>query len=50
MFGRVVAYGRWLTMGGGPTWRFDCIQVPLEGEVNGGRYRPKREASRYIII
>ena len=37
-------------MGGGCTWRFDCIQVALEGEVNSGRYIAKREASRYIII
>ena len=27
-------------MGGGCTWRFDCIQVPLKGEVNSGRYIP----------
>ena len=50
VFGKVVAYGGWLPTGGGRTSRFDCIQVPLKGEVNGGRYIPKREALRYIII
>ena len=50
MFGRVVADGRWSPTGDGCTWRFDCIQVALEGEVNSGRYIAKREASGYIII
>ena len=50
VFGRVVAYGRWSPKGDGCTWRLDCIQVALEGEVNSGRYIAKREASRYIII
>ena len=37
-------------MGGGCTWRFDCIQVDLEGQVNSGRYSKTRSIKVYNYL